>query len=638
MRRVVDRLTLSVLRAYSGCLGMKKGRVFQPVAASEASERTFSRPDDGPILVSGGVAPGAIDFFGYAMGAGGWLFLGWVTRPFRAATSGSFEMVIRTAKGQARAQATVVFYERKDLDPSRVGVIAFVEGSRRAMNGLTHLAVSLEGVLYGADITHTTERPTDPDLSERVRRVLVEYATDSPNRKHLLSLTSRRGFSGEDTLGSLEDAVLMEIDATIPCADVGVLLKGWILSVPDAVHAIRLHSGPKVTVLHLEDAVKIPRADVLTAVGRAHGFSDPRCGFAIFVPNAISTGDTTYLEVELKNGEVGFREVRLSSSVGLDAIRRLLDGIDHRYEDIDLAFDRVFGPAVSAINDARRALRPATQEMTYGEALAQPAVSVIVPLYGRIDFLEYQMAIFSKDAMGETADLIYVLDDPCLIRDLRALADSVYERFQIPFRIILNGANLGYAPANNIGLAAARAPLVCFLNSDVLPISERWLERLADTLKANPKLGVVGPRLLFEDGSIQHEGLVYRPIPEFAGWTFIDHDNKGRRPESSVAVRMAPAITGACMLMRRALAVELGGFDESYVIGDFEDSDLCQKLAARGLLSAVDCAIEAHHLERQSQSMDASLLRMNITLYNAWIHQRRWFSKPRAVSARRASV
>ncbi len=617
---------------------MKKGRLFAPLPAAVASSPAFERAEEGPVLVSGGVALGAIDCFGYAMGAGGWLFLGWVTRPFRSEIPSALEVVTRSAKGQDRVQATVVFYERKDLDPSRVGVVVFVEGARRAMSGLTHLAVSLDGVLYGADITRSTERPADPDLSERVRRVLVEDAIDSPNRQHLLSLTSRRGFTGEDTLASLQDAVLLEIDAAIPCAKAGVLLKGWRLSVPESVHVIRLRSGPKVTVLHLEDAVQVLRPDVISAVGQARGFSDPRCGFAIFLGNALSIGDLTYLEVELKNGEVGFRELRLAPSVGLEAIRSLLDGIDHRYEDIDLAFDRVLGPAVSAVNETRLATQPTVHEVTYGERVAVPKISVIVPLYGRIDFLEYQMAMFSEDASCDTLDLIYVLDDPRLARDVRSLAESVYQRFQIPFRVLISAENRGSAPANHLGLKAARAPLVCFLNSDVLPISDRWLERLADTLKGNPKIGVIGPRLLFEDGSIQHEGLVYRSIPEFAGWTFIDHDNKGRRPEPSSAVRFVPAITGACMLMRRALAVELGGFDECYVIGDFEDSDVCQKLAAKGLLSAVDCAVEAHHLERQSQGMDASTLRMNITLYNAWIHQRRWFSKPRAVNVRRASV
>ena len=185
---------------------------------------------------------------------------------------------------------------------------------------------------------------------------------------------------------------------------------------------------------------------------------------------------------------------------------------------------------------------------------------------------------------------------------------------------------MGYAPANNLGLKAARAPLVCFLNSDVLPNTKQWLQKLAGTLSKNSRFGIVGPRLLFEDGAIQHEGLTYKREAEFSNWTFIGHENKGMRPQPSVKPKVVEALTGACMLMRRSLAMELGGFDERYVIGDFEDSDLCLRAKARGLKSAIDCSVTAYHLERQSQVMDDSNTRLNFTLYNAWNHERRFFT------------
>jgi GT2 family glycosyltransferase len=136
----------------------------------------------------------------------------------------------------------------------------------------------------------------------------------------------------------------------------------------------------------------------------------------------------------------------------------------------------------------------------------------------------------------------------------------------------------------------------------------------------------VGPRLLFEDGSIQHEGLTYKRKAELKNWTFIEHEGKGMRPQPSVKPKVVEALTGACMLMRRSLAIELGGFDESYVIGDFEDSDLCLRAKARGLQSVMDSSVSAYHLERQSQRMDDSNTRLNLTLYNAWKHERRFFT------------
>ena len=76
--------------------------------------------------------------------------------------------------------------------------------------------------------------------------------------------------------------------------------------------------------------------------------------------------------------------------------------------------------------------------------------------------------------------------------------------------------------------------------------------------------------------------------------------------------------------MRRDLAQQLGGFDECYIIGDFEDSDLCLRLQGRGLDCAVNLDVEMYHLERKSQMSSARAWRMNLTLYNAWVHEHRW--------------
>jgi GT2 family glycosyltransferase len=85
-------------------------------------------------------------------------------------------------------------------------------------------------------------------------------------------------------------------------------------------------------------------------------------------------------------------------------------------------------------------------------------------------------------------------------------------------------------------------------------------------------------------------------------------------------------ITAACLLMPTALAKDLGGFDEVYAIGDFEDADLCRRLLARKFSVAVDPAVVCYHLERQSQARLQGHWRMNLTLFNAWNHQRRWIA------------
>ena len=76
--------------------------------------------------------------------------------------------------------------------------------------------------------------------------------------------------------------------------------------------------------------------------------------------------------------------------------------------------------------------------------------------------------------------------------------------------------------------------------------------------------------------------------------------------------------------MKRALSLEMGGFDETFILGDFEDTDRCLKLQAGGYRCVVDTGVQLIHLERKSQEGSGVTWRMNLTVYNAWQHERRW--------------
>ena len=288
------------------------------------------------------------------------------------------------------------------------------------------------------------------------------------------------------------------------------------------------------------------------------------------------------------------------------------------------AYDRVLGPSVASLNRERLRQRPEQEVITFGAVPERPELTVIVPLFGRMDFLEYQLAFFSRHRGGMAHEFIYVVDDPALQRTAETLAASVFSRFGTPFRLVVLSRNVGYAPVNNIGLELARGEFVCLLNSDVFAGTPDWMERLVARLRADPSLGAVGPLLLFEDDTVQHLGMRFEPMPEFAGWLFPRHERKGWRRPGEGGLRRCLAITGACLVISRAVLEELGGLDESFVIGDFEDADLCMRLARQGLACAVDLDVSLYHLERQSQAGPEERWRMNLTLYNAWVHERRW--------------
>jgi GT2 family glycosyltransferase len=329
------------------------------------------------------------------------------------------------------------------------------------------------------------------------------------------------------------------------------------------------------------------------------------------------------------DGAVAFLPVTPSLLTGLASIKEILSSFSLRNEAVPKGFEDVVGPAIAAMNDFRLARPSKPSVIAYGSLAAAPRCSLIIPLYGRVDFLEYQLALFSG-SLAEDHEIIYVLDDPERMEETGKLAASAFARFQRPFTLVAMAQNSGFAPANNAGLRHARGKYVCFLNSDVFPSEPNWLEYMLGTLDEDPEAGVVGAVLLYEDGALQHDGCAFERLPEFGNWPFPIHPGKGLRTQNKTeSCSRVEMVTGACMALRMPLARELGGFDEGFVIGDFEDADLCFRVRERGFTCVVDNRAVLYHLERQSQSIGASSWRMNLTLYNAWRFQKQWGERVR---------
>lgn len=426
--------------------------------------------------------------------------------------------------------------------------------------------------------------------------------------------------------------MFLELDSASFCPPAGLLLRGWFIDPFKTVTSIRVRCGASSRLLDPLHWLAIPRPDVREGFSKKFGGLVDQCGFLAFVTDVCVPGETVYFEVQTTSGDVAFKRIPQIRSPGIDTIKETLSNLELRYHELAIAYDHVLGPAVAAMNDFRMTGKVGFREMTFGPLVDAPRCSIIVPLYGRIDFMELQLAFFSR-TLGTNYEIIYVLDDPTILRAAEALATSCLARFRLPFRLVALSANVGYAPANNIGLQLARGEFVCFLNSDVFPKTPGWLDSMVQTAMSRPDVGVVGALLVFEDETIQHEGCSYEALPEFASWSFSLHPRKGRFPSSDDSVQEVEAVTGACLLMPLQLARELGGFDEGYVIGDFEDVDLCRKAQDRGLICVVDRRARLYHLERQSQGGQSNSWRLNLTLYNAWRFQKRWMTPPVGISA-----
>jgi len=161
-------------------------------------------------------------------------------------------------------------------------------------------------------------------------------------------------------------------------------------------------------------------------------------------------------------------------------------------------------------------------------------------------------------------------------------------------RVISNHANLGFAKACNQGARAAQGDYLVFLNNDTI-VQPGWLEELAACAGKDPKIAVVGAKLLYPDGTIQHAGVVFNHDKLVHHiYKLFDPDHPAVNKEREFQV-----VTAACALVKKDLFFKAGGFDENYLNG-LEDVDLCFKLREQGYKVVYNPRAVAYHLESKT--------------------------------------
>lgn len=229
--------------------------------------------------------------------------------------------------------------------------------------------------------------------------------------------------------------------------------------------------------------------------------------------------------------------------------------------------------------------------------LAEPAgrVSIVIPFRDRPELLKNCLRSLRA---GTYRNFEVVLVDngstnPGTLRFLKRL--KPHSRY----RLVDCPGPFNFSRLCNAGASQASGEHLLFLNNDIEVLTRDWLEQLL-MIGADPQVGVVGATLLYPDRTIQHAGL----FPRSDGlWV---HQNRGlpashRGTDGELSIpRIVPAVTAACLLIRRPLFDELGGFDISFpVIGN--DVDLCRRVKQLGLAVVISSAAQLFHYEGLSR-------------------------------------
>lgn len=406
------------------------------------------------------------------------------------------------------------------------------------------------------------------------------------------------------------------------------LLVGWVIHQPNSILWAEDEEG---NPFFFDKAYRKFRPDVYDAFLEDMIDSITDTGFLLKL-TGVKPGSTIFIKALSSHGLHDVASIQLTTvESNPKSLAEWLFTVDSPMSELAERFTKIDWPIIEEmIKERQVSISHMPIKVTeYGQNKSAE-VSIVVPLYGRIDFIEGQMVSFVQDTyITHQCELIYVIDDPALVEPLKESAKNIYQLYQVPFKLVWGGANRGFSGANNLGADQASGKHILFMNSDVFPQNTGWLEQMVDALEQNPNLGVVAPRLVFADGSLQHAGMEFKYRSDLGVWV-NHHPFMGLDPtlDPYKELTILPAVTGACMLISRENFDDIGGWDTGYLIGDFEDSDFCLKLQAAGKECGYLPIVELTHLERQSFGLTGTPdFRTKVVILNATRHQNRWLNQ-----------
>jgi GT2 family glycosyltransferase len=233
----------------------------------------------------------------------------------------------------------------------------------------------------------------------------------------------------------------------------------------------------------------------------------------------------------------------------------------------------------------------------------EPLVSIIVPtrdraelvsrcvegILQRTDYSNFEILIVDNESRQQ---LSFDLFDILVKKDQR-------------IRILSRPGPFNYSALNNAAAGESRGEVLLLLNNDTDVISEGWLRELVSHA-IRPDVGVVGAKLLYENETVQHGGVLLGPRGAAMHiHRFAKREDPGYCGQLALT-RTLSAVTGACLAIRRKIYLDVGGLDEVNLPVSYNDFDLCLRVQARGYRVVWTPFAELIHLESVSRGSDES--------------------------------
>ncbi|QSX79651.1 glycosyltransferase family 2 protein [Agrilutibacter solisilvae] len=230
-----------------------------------------------------------------------------------------------------------------------------------------------------------------------------------------------------------------------------------------------------------------------------------------------------------------------------------------------------------------------------------PRVAILIPTRDRVELLRTCVESVLERTRYPALELI-VVDNRSSDPEALAYLDELRAREGV--RVLVHDAPFNYSAINNMAAAATDAPVLCLLNNDIEVIGEGWLaEMVGHAMRAD--VGAVGAMLYYPDNSIQHAGVILG-VGGVANHAYVGQQrgHAGHGARAKVTQNLS-AVTGACLVVRRAVYEQVGGLDEQLQVA-FNDIDFCLRVREAGYRNVWTPFAELYHHESASRGTDAS--------------------------------
>jgi len=248
-------------------------------------------------------------------------------------------------------------------------------------------------------------------------------------------------------------------------------------------------------------------------------------------------------------------------------------------------------------------------------------ISIVVLNWNKVDYSRrcLESMLFTEDVEYEIVAVDNGSTDGTA-EYLPAFRRQAAER-GIHVTLVLNDHNAGAAGARNQALELCRGSEIAFIDNDIVLRDRGWLARLRGTLYQDEQTALVTPRLLFPflPHDIEHIGVAISPNGRIG---YLGRGAARTAPRFNTP-RELQNTTSACVLTRRAVLDEVGGFDETFDPAQFEDLDLFYRMKAAGYRLLYEPSVEMYHFE--NVTTDGSALKFKyLTIKHGIEFKRRW--------------